>query len=165
MHNKARLSGFHTHKSACKLSLVLLSYCCSKIDISRVKGGCHAKWMDWVFVIFRRSSIGRDHTSPSFPWASRGARSSGWRCCWRARCPRSRRKGSFFPRSTGTTRCAGRGGVHRQITRDHAHVRPLVLFVRRWCVRARVRRRVDGPLCTPSHSYVVLLARAGARVR
>ena len=39
MHKKARLSGFHTHKSDCRLSLGLLSYCCSKIDISRVKGG------------------------------------------------------------------------------------------------------------------------------
>ena len=39
MHKKARFSGFHTHKSDCRLSLGLLSYCCSKIDISRVKGG------------------------------------------------------------------------------------------------------------------------------
>ena len=39
VYGKACLSCFHTHKSACKLSLVLLSYRSSKIAISRVKRG------------------------------------------------------------------------------------------------------------------------------
>ena len=50
---KALLFGFHTHQSACELSLGLLSYCSSKIAISRV--GLPKKledglgfYMDWV---------------------------------------------------------------------------------------------------------------------
>ena len=43
VYDKACLSGFYTHKFACKLSLRLLSYCSSKIAISRVKGGVREK--------------------------------------------------------------------------------------------------------------------------
>jgi len=35
VHEKDLLSGFHTHQSACELSLGLLRYCSSKITISR----------------------------------------------------------------------------------------------------------------------------------
>jgi len=37
VYDEACFSGFHTHKSARKLSLELLRYCSSKIAISRVK--------------------------------------------------------------------------------------------------------------------------------
>ena len=39
VHGKDLLSGFHTHQSACELSLGLLRYCSSKITISRVERG------------------------------------------------------------------------------------------------------------------------------
>ena len=40
---KDLLFGFHTHQSACELSFGLLSYCSSKIAISRVKVGVTLK--------------------------------------------------------------------------------------------------------------------------
>ena len=124
MHKKARLSGFHTHKSDCKLSLGLLSYCCSKIDISRVKGGCHAKWMDWVF---RLSSKLRQKSDPTGLPHTRAPEGAAWRCrgivAWREQvCGGQTIYGHHFPAARVSARahsrvkaclctCAGKPGA------------------------------------------------------